>query len=326
MQLTAMQGILAVIASAAMWGISGVIGQFIFQNYHIDMIWLMIVRQLTAGLIFLGVVAYKEGNIFAIWKNKRNVKELLVFSLIGLLGAQYGFYYTINQSNAATATILQYEAPIFVIMWESIKNRRLPSRKEIMGIILALAGVFLISTHGRPDQLVISSQALIVGILSAVALAVYTVCPVHILKDYSTATVIGWGQLLAAMALFPLLKGFSSGCSWDMASVAGVSYIVIFGTVIPFGLFLMGMKVIGATKASLISCFEPLCSILCVVLVLGTHLAGLDIMGMFCIISTVLMLSVPDGAFAAIENRMSVLALHLMHMRFRRRKVKVSVR
>lgn len=326
MQLTAMQGILAVIASAAMWGISGVIGQFIFQNYHIDMIWLMIVRQLTAGLIFLAIVAYKEGNIFAIWKNKRDVKELLVFSLIGLLGAQYGFYYTINQSNAATATILQYEAPIFVIMWESIKNRHLPSRKEIVGIMLALAGVFLISTHGRPDQLVISFQALVMGIMSAIALAVYTVCPVHILKDYSTATVIGWGQLLSAIALFPLLKGFSSGCTWDMASIAGVSYIVILGTVIPFGLFLIGMKVIGATKASLISCFEPLCSILCVVAVLGTQLAGLDIMGMFCIVSTVLMLSIPESAFISIEARRVILLSQFMRMFFRRRKVKVGVR
>jgi len=50
--------------------------------------------------------------------------------------------------------------------------------------------------------------------------------------------------------------------------------------------------VVGPTKASLISCVEPLSSILLVVLVLGTPLTVLDIVGMSCIIATVLLLSI----------------------------------
>lgn len=301
--LSARQGIAIVIASAAMWGISGVFGQFLFQNYHTDPMWLITVRQVIAGLVFLGYVVYHgKEDILSIWKNRADVKELLVFSLLGLLGAQYGFYYTINLANAATATILQYEAPIFVILWEAVRRKKIPARKEIFGIFLAVAGVFLISTHGRPDELVLSPLALGMGIFSAVALAIYTVCPSNILRKYSTTLIIGWGQLLSGLALVPFMRSFSSNTAWDAASVSAVIYIILGGTIIPYTLFLLGLKIIGPTKASLVSCFEPLCSILCVVVVLGTTLASPDILGMACIIATVVMLSIQKTQHAPKVN------------------------
>ena len=59
-----------------------------------------------------------------------------------------------------------------------------------------------------------------------------------------------------------------------------------------FTLFLAGVKIIGPTKASLISCFEPLATIIFTVLFLGTVLLPIDYAGMACIMITVVMLAV----------------------------------
>ena len=53
-------GILMVMLSAAMWGLSGVCGQFLFENYHPYPVWLIAVRQITAGLLFLLVMSPGE--------------------------------------------------------------------------------------------------------------------------------------------------------------------------------------------------------------------------------------------------------------------------
>ena len=77
-----------------------------------------------------------------------------------------------------------------------------------------------------------------------------------------------------------------------LVAAGAVIFIILGGTIIPFTVFLTGVKVIGPTKASLISCFEPLATILFTVLFLGTVLLPVDYLGMACILVTVFMLTI----------------------------------
>lgn len=69
----------------------------------------------------------------------------------------------------------------------------------------------------------------------------------------------------------------------------------------------MGLKVVGATKASLISCAEPLASIIAVVLWLKTPLTLEDLVGMTCIILTVVLLSLPKNKLKNTWTELSAL-------------------
>lgn len=286
-------GALMVMASAAMWGLSGVCGQFLFENYHPDPVWLIAVRQVAAGILFLLSTIIKKEPLFAIWRSgRKNIKEMAWF-VLGLLGAQFFYYYTISVSNAPTSTILQYQAPVFVILWQALVRRQMPEGRELLGVALALTGVFLISTHGDPSKLVISPVALVSGELSAIALCIYMVAPATILKQFSTVLIMGWGQLISSIFLLPFCNILDSGINpWTPYAIGGVLFIILGGTIIPFTLFLAGVKIIGPTKASLISCFEPLATILFTVLLLGTVLLPIDYAGMACIMVTVVMLTV----------------------------------
>ena len=292
MQVTFLQGVGLIIGAAIMWSLSGVCGQFLFQHYQTDASWLITVRQLCAGTVFLGYLLAQHKNIFKVFQERRDWVELLFFTFLGLLPAQYGFYVCISLSNAAMAPILQYTAPAMIVLWFAFRQRRFPEGREILGVFLAMLGVFLVSTHGRLDQLVVSPLALFWGLFSGVGLAIYTVAPVRILKKFSTTEIMGWGQILSGLFLACFFNPFHSGSVWDASSIAAMMYIVIGGTVIPFSMFLIAVTVVGPTKASLISCVEPLSSIVLTVLVLGTPLKFLDLVGMSCIIITVLLLSI----------------------------------
>ncbi len=73
---------------------------------------------------------------------------------------QLTFFGTVQRSNAGTATVRQYLAPVFIIVYISIRGRRMPRKLEILSIALAISGIFLISTHGNIYSLVMTPDAL----------------------------------------------------------------------------------------------------------------------------------------------------------------------
>lgn len=113
-------------------------------------------RYFTSNIYLL---AQRKRN-FDIWKNKKDAKDMLLFSLIGMLFMQYGYFLAIGHSNAATATVLQYLAPVMIVIYVSIRYHKMPSFFEFAAVLCALLGTFLLATHGNVKSLSISPLAL----------------------------------------------------------------------------------------------------------------------------------------------------------------------
>ena len=71
-------------------------------------------------------------------------------------------------------TILQDVSPVIILLVVCIQQKRGPRVFEIFSIVLALVGVFLITTHGSLTGLAVSPAALVSGIVSACCVAIYT--------------------------------------------------------------------------------------------------------------------------------------------------------
>src|SRR5690606_8973394 len=138
-------------------------------------------------------------NIGVVWKDRKDSIKLLIFSITGIVAIQYTYFAAINHSNAATATVLQYVGPIIIAVYLAVKHRRPPKPNELVAIFLAVAGTFLLVTHGDIDSLAISPIALFWGLSSAVALAVYTLQTLPLLAKYKATSVIGWGMLCGGL-------------------------------------------------------------------------------------------------------------------------------
>lgn len=135
------------------WGISGVCSQYLFTKYDLRADWLTAVRMLLSGLVLLLLVFRKEKmRTFAIWKNRKDVGQLLAFALFGLLMCQYTFLGAIKYSNSATATVLQSLNVIFMAVIVAIQSRTRIGIQQTLAILLSLVGTFLIATKkANPD-------------------------------------------------------------------------------------------------------------------------------------------------------------------------------
>ena len=279
------------ILSACFWGVSGAAGQYLFKNAGITPEWLVSARTLLTGLFLLTFFQLKHGGVFAIWLNRQDRIDIIVFTLGGMLFMQYGYFAAIAHSNAATATVLQYTAPILIVIYLAFRQRKLPSKMECIAVLGCLIGTFLLATHGNVKSLSLSPQALFWGILSSVALAFYTVYPARLLAKYDAMLLIGWSMLIGSFVMHFVHPSWDYAGNWDISCIITMSFVVIFGTMVPYLLFLNGVKYIGPTKSSLYASAEPLASTIVSVVWLKVHLELIDYIGFLFIIATVLMLS-----------------------------------
>ena len=89
---------------------------------------------------------------------------------------QLTYLEAIDATNAGTATVLQYLCPIGVLAYSCVKDRVAPTVSEIISMFLAIAGTFLIATHGQLNQLAITPKGLAWGLVSAFAMPSTSFC------------------------------------------------------------------------------------------------------------------------------------------------------
>ena len=291
MSIKTNRGILLGVLAAALWGISGTLGQYLFEVKNINVEWLITVRLLIAGFGLLVLAKVTHHNIFTIWSNKKDIAQLLIFSIIGMLGVQYTYFAAIKHSNAATATVLQFAGPIMIALFLAIRNKQFPKKNELLAIILAILGTFFLVTHGRIDKLSISATALFYGISSAVTLAIYTLQPRQLLTKYNSATVVGWGMFIGGIVFSFVKSPWQVSGICDVSTLSSIAFIILFATLIAFYSYLNAVKLIGGQKTSLLSSAEPLVAVLMSVIWLKTNFLLIDWIGSICIISTVFLLT-----------------------------------
>jgi len=287
------KGITMALIAATLWGISGTCGQFLFQQRNISVEWLMSVRMLCAGVILLMVASLRrESDVWNIWQNKSHARQILMFGILGMLTVQYTYFAAIKYSNAATATILQFSAPVLIAIYLAIRYSQKLSKLGYLAILLALIGTFMLVTHGDIRSLSISPMAFVLGIASAVSLAIYTLMPAQLLKKYSAITVIGWGLFIGGLAISFFKAPWQADGIWDLYTYANSTFVVLFGTLIPFYLYIKAVQLIGGQKASLLTSAEPLSATLIAVIWLGVSFHMMDWLGALFIIATVFLLSI----------------------------------
>lgn len=279
-----------------LWGLSGVFGQYLFQQRGISAEWLVTTRLLISGSLMLIIsFAGSREKTLAIFKDKKDTRRLVIFAIFGLMAVQLTYFVAIAKSNAPTATILQYVFPVMIVLYTAVRGRKLPNKKEVVAVILAMAGIFLLVTHGNPGTLSITVEALVWGLSSAVAMAFYTMYPGSLQKRWGSPVVVGWGMLFGGIALNFYHPFWEFTGDIDLMCLLMIAFIILFATFGAFYIYLVSVTMIGATYASLFACIEPLASAFFSVVGLNLVFNSMDWIGAALIMITMFLLSWKTG-------------------------------
>lgn len=287
-------GTLITLIAGIAWGLSGVSGQYLMsRGVSVDMITSL--RLLVSGFFLVGLAyATVKEQLLAVLKDKNALLGIFIFAMLGLVLNQTAYLQAIYHTNAGTATVLQYLCPILVLTYTCLKDRQVPTGTEIISILLAIVGTFLIATHGQLNELSITPIGLFWGIFSAFTYALYIILPGKLIRLYGSMVVIGLGMLVGGIVVTLGVQTWKQSLPLDTGTKFGLLGIVGVGTIFAYTAFLKGVSLVGPVNGSLLASIEPIASVFFAVWLVNEQFYTIDFVGMLLILLAVLLISLKD--------------------------------
>jgi len=302
------------IASAAfLWGISATLGRAAFTGHRLPGVaWLgtslgaslktidpLILSQSRTTLslaVLLPVLLARRGASAL----RVPGSDLLRFFLLGILGvaaSNYLYYLAIQRTNVATAIILQYTAPVWVLLYTVVRGGqgRRPSLRRSAAVGLAAAGCALAVGFVGSGGFRMDVVGVTAALLAAFSFAFYNVGGHSVLARYDRWKVLLW-VLVAASTFWifvnPPWKIVAAHYGWQPWGFMLVfSLLSVLG---PFSCYFAGLQHLEPTRAIVASCLEPVFSIVLAALVLGELLRPMQTVGIVLVLVAIVLIQLPE--------------------------------
>jgi len=286
-----LRGMLLASLASSLWAISGISGEILFKQFNFSSDWLVSTRTLVSGiLLFMIVIFIEKKSILRPLKNKRDSMGIILFGVAGMYLVQYTYFKTIELSNVSFATILQFTAPFFIFIYESIKNRKLPSILTVTLLFMTILGVVFIATKGNFSNLSVSLEALLFGLVSAIMIAFYSTYPKKLLKKYGSITVVGWGMIIGSVISNIIHPIWEIQGDINTKSIIQVITVVILGTSIAYLIYIASLNYISSSLAGILTAFEPVLAAVLSVVTFGLKFSIIELIGFVLVFVSIFVL------------------------------------
>jgi drug/metabolite transporter, DME family len=292
-------------SAAFLWGVSATLGRAAFTGHllpggvslrTIDPLILAQTRTTLSLAVLLPVLLARRG-ASALRVPGRDLVQLFVLGILGVAASNYFYYLAIQRTNVATAIILQYTAPVWVLLYMAARGAQRPSWRRSAAVGLAVAGcalaVGLVGAGGfRMDVIGVTA-----ALLAAFSFAFYNVGGHKVLARYDRWKVLLW--VLVATSTFwifvnppwKIVAAHYGRQQWEFMLV--FSLVSVLG---PFSFYFAGLQHLEPTRAIVASCLEPVFSIVLTALVLGELVRPMQTLGIVLVLIAIVLIQLPERA------------------------------
>jgi drug/metabolite transporter (DMT)-like permease len=232
---------------------------------------------------------------------KLPARDLAYCFLLGTFGvavSNYFYYVAIQRTNVATAIIVQYTAPVWVLFYVVARGQQKLSLQKVAAVAMAVTGIALvINLLGAKSAIHLDPYGLVAALLASFSFAFYNVGGHRILARHDRWRVLVW--TLAAAAAFWLVVN----PPWKIAAAhyapAQWLFLFVFSMISvlgAFSLYFLGLQHLEPTRAIIASCLEPVFSILLAALLLGEVLRPIQTVGIIFVLAAIVIVQRPGRA------------------------------
>lgn len=261
---------------------------------YIDPYMFVFLRFFVASIIMFFILLLTKKLDFKLGKKK----------IIWFLGIINGIAYLLqyigmNYTTASKSSLLVNLSAIWVAILSPIILKEHLGNKKILGIVLSALGVFLITTNLNFSTL---SQGMIWGdlmvLLSGIIWALFTVCNKKFITDTKNIfQFTAWILFITVLPLIPFIP-LSSNVSLSLPIEAwlAIFYTAIFCWIIPFNLWIRGLKYISTVTSTIILLTEVMVAMIISTIFLKEMLTIISSIGAFIIILAIVLASQNDNS------------------------------
>ncbi len=279
------RGVVWVLISAFSFAFLGIFGKFAYKE-NINSITLLFLRFSFASVILFLYTKFENLNLRL---STRDLIAVLVLGGICYAGQSFGYFQALHYLSVGVTTLILYTHLLFVaFIAVSFLDEKLDARL-IVALISALAGVWFIVYSNGGTEVNLTGVAFILG--SALIYSVYITLS-KVTVTTADPRVMGVYVMFSAACAFFII-GTTTGRLQIALTLRGFLFallIALIPTVVAIVTYFEGLKHVGASRASIISTFEPVVAVSFGYLLLGETLSFTQICGGILIILSVLLL------------------------------------
>lgn len=206
---------------------------------------------------------------------------------VGYVGQSFSFFTALTLAHAGLVALLLYLYPAIVAVLSALFLRERLSPPRVVAVAMAFIGTAL-TVGPRPAG---TPAGIALGIAAAFIYSAYIMAGTHLLRRSSpiSGALVVMSSAAIVFAVINVIRGpaFPQTPAGWWAAVG----VAIVSTAFAVTLFLIGIAVIGPTKASVLSTFEPITTVVLAAIILGEPLSVLTAIGGACIIGATVILA-----------------------------------
>jgi drug/metabolite transporter (DMT)-like permease len=293
--------------SSAVFGLSGSFAKALLETG-----WspgAAVAARLTGAALILAIPAFLA--LRGRWHQLRdNWVTIGLFGLIGVAACQLFYFNAVSRLSVGVALLLEYLAPVLIVLWLWGASRRRPRALTFGGTVLSLAGLVLVLDFTGTVK--IDIIGVLWGMAAAVCLAIYFFItakendslPPIVLA--SVGLMVGAAVMWLAAATGLLVMTFSTADTrlgpWVTPWWVSLGGLVIMATVLAYVSGIMAARALGSKVASFVSLTEVLFAVIWAWLLLGELPGAIQLLGGVLIVGGVVLVRLDElrsGAAAA---------------------------
>ena len=292
------RGYAIALAGAAILSTTAIFIRYLTQTYHMPALILAFWRDLFVVVTLLVILLIFRPGLLRV--ETRQIGYLVIFGFVlSIFNSVWTLSVALN--GAAVSTVLAYSSVAFTALlgWWFLRERL--GWAKIFAVLLCLAGCLLVSGVLQQSALQANLMGILVGVLTGLAYAVYSLMG----RSASQRGLNAWTILLYAfgfasvfLLIYNLIPGgFLPGAAarpadlfW-LGSAAGGWAILFLLAAVPsllgFGLYMTSLGMLPSSVANLIATTEPVWTAMIAYILLGERMTGLQIGGSLMILAGV---------------------------------------
>ncbi len=276
-------GVLLIVISAASFGALPIFIRLAYRT-GADPTTLLVLRYSIAAVVMVAIMFARKTPL----PRGRILLGLVLMGAVGYVGQSFAYFTALTMASASLVALLLYLYPAIVTMLSALFFKERLTAAKVGALTLALVGTAL--TIGP------AGSGRVAGILLAIAAAV--IYSVYILVGsriipHASAIAASTTVITAAAAVYiGIVAVRGPTFPQTFFGWADIFAIALVSTVLPIVTFLAGLERVGPTRASTLSTFEPVMSVMLAILILGETISPLQVLGGALILAAVIVCSV----------------------------------
>jgi drug/metabolite transporter (DMT)-like permease len=292
------RGYVYIAAATLCWAVSATLGRAVFTGKLIEGQGLAPIGPLilaqsrtTISLLVLAPVLLLGRGAARLAMPRGDALRALWVGVAGVAGSNYFYYFAIQKTNVATAIILQYIAPVWVLLYMVARGLQRATAQRVAAVLMAVAGCVAVVGAG---SLRLDAVGVVAAELAAITFAYYNVAIPALLVRHDRWKVLLYlllGAALCWMVINPpwrVAAAHYSAQQWGFLAVFAITSVLL-----PFSFYIAGLQYLDPTRAVVTSALEPVFSIIIAAVALGETVRPLQVVGIVVVLAATVLVQLP---------------------------------